>query len=91
MSTYTQGVCEDGAAILKDGQMMTIEEILVELRANPWIEITEDNLPDQIGHYLAKEGSTVYFAFYNSDGKWCWENSFIEPTKYMPIPGDNQC
>lgn len=25
---YTQGVCEDGAAILKDGVMMTIEEIL---------------------------------------------------------------
>lgn len=32
MSEYTQGVCEDGAAILKDGKPLTIEEILAELR-----------------------------------------------------------
>ena len=32
MSEYTQGACHDGAAILKDGQMMTIEEIIAELR-----------------------------------------------------------
>lgn len=31
---YSQGVCKDGAAILKDGQPMTIEEILAELRGN---------------------------------------------------------
>ena len=30
---YTQGVCEDGAAILKDGVLMTIEEILTELNS----------------------------------------------------------
>ncbi|WP_438454970.1 hypothetical protein [Vreelandella venusta] len=28
MSEYTQGVCHDGAAILKDGQPLTIEQIL---------------------------------------------------------------
>lgn len=33
MSEYTQAVCEDGAAILKDGQMMTIEEIIDHLRS----------------------------------------------------------
>ena len=32
MTEYTQGVCMDGAAILKDGEMMTIEEILDGLR-----------------------------------------------------------
>lgn len=32
MSEYTQGICQDGAAILKNGLMMTIEEILGELR-----------------------------------------------------------
>jgi len=32
MSEYTQGIYADGAAILKDGVMMTIEEILEELR-----------------------------------------------------------
>lgn len=32
MSEYTQGVCHDGAAILKDGQPLTIEQILEALR-----------------------------------------------------------
>lgn len=32
MSDYTQGVCHDGAAILKDGMPLTIEEILEVLR-----------------------------------------------------------
>lgn len=29
---YSQGVCEDGAAILCDGERMTIEDILAALR-----------------------------------------------------------
>lgn len=32
MSEYTQGVCHDGAAILKDGQSLTIEQILEALQ-----------------------------------------------------------
>lgn len=32
MSQYSQGVAADGAAILKDGLPMTIEEIVTELR-----------------------------------------------------------
>ena len=32
MHDYSQGICADGAAILKDGQPMTIEQILYELR-----------------------------------------------------------
>lgn len=32
MSEYTQGVCHDGAAILKDGQPLSIEQILEGLR-----------------------------------------------------------
>ena len=32
MTEYTQGVCEDGEAILKDGAIMTIEEVIAELR-----------------------------------------------------------
>jgi hypothetical protein len=34
---YTEGVCEDGAAILKDGRMMTISEVLDELNEYAWI------------------------------------------------------
>lgn len=32
MPEFSQGVCEDGAAILMDGQPLTIEEILERLR-----------------------------------------------------------
>jgi hypothetical protein len=32
MNDYSQGICENGAAILKDGLPMTIEQILIELR-----------------------------------------------------------
>jgi len=32
MREYSQGVCQDGAAILCDGAQMTIEEILARLR-----------------------------------------------------------
>lgn len=32
MSEYTQGVCHDGAAILKDGQPLTIEQVIEALR-----------------------------------------------------------
>lgn len=31
MPKYTEGICCDGAAILKDGEMITIEQILKEL------------------------------------------------------------
>ena len=29
---YTQGICHDGAAILANGEMLTIEQVLQELR-----------------------------------------------------------
>lgn len=32
---YSQGVCGDGAAILKDGERMTVEEILCALNTRP--------------------------------------------------------
>jgi hypothetical protein len=31
VSEFTQGVCDDGAAILKDGKQLTIEQILTGL------------------------------------------------------------
>ena len=31
---YTQGVCEDGAAILMDGQALTIDNLITLLNAN---------------------------------------------------------
>lgn len=32
MCEYSQGICEDGAAILCDGEMLTIEQIISRLR-----------------------------------------------------------
>lgn len=52
MSEFTQGVCADGAAILKDGVMLTVEEIIELLRQGDrlmgagepvaWVEEYED-------------------------------------------------
>lgn len=33
MREYSQGICQDGAAILCDGEQITIEEIIARLRA----------------------------------------------------------
>ncbi len=38
MAEYSQGVCQDGAAILKDGEPMAIEEILDQLREREALE-----------------------------------------------------
>ena len=38
MSEYSQGVCQDGTAILKNGDIMTIEEIIKELRNGSELE-----------------------------------------------------
>jgi hypothetical protein len=40
MPLYTEGTCADGAAILKDGEMITIEQVLKELN-----EATESTAP----------------------------------------------
>ncbi len=31
MAKYTEGICQDGAAILKDGEQITVDQILREL------------------------------------------------------------
>lgn len=36
--TYTEGVCEDGAAILKDGIMLTISQVLADLNDYAWLK-----------------------------------------------------
>ncbi len=52
MSEYTQGICADGAAILKDGVMMTIEEILEGLRCTQQPVVPEG--------YRVERGSGTY-------------------------------
>lgn len=52
MSEYTQGVCEDGAAILKDGQPVTIEQILVAFRTVDEIKDWDVNNKMKQGQFL---------------------------------------
>lgn len=43
-SEYSQGICEDGAAILRDGQPMTVEEILDALRDSEKLQAEVERL-----------------------------------------------
>lgn len=56
---YSQGICQDGAAILKDGVPMTIEEILGELRAQqgsvPEYLVAGDRLCHELESWMATE------------------------------------
>ncbi|UTD54965.1 hypothetical protein [Halomonas sp. MS1] len=47
MSEYTQGVCHDGAEILKDGQPLTIEQILEALREREVLIEDRARFPDR--------------------------------------------
>lgn len=42
METYTQGVCQDGAAILCDGKPLTIDEVIKRL--NELTQIKYDHI-----------------------------------------------
>lgn len=44
---YTQGICEDGAAILRDGQPMTVEEILDALRDSEQLKAEVERLSNR--------------------------------------------
>lgn len=60
---------------------------------DPWIKVT-DRLPDSIGSYLVfftedwnyPVVSRIGFAFFNSAQQWALDNSFVQPTHWMPLP-----
>jgi len=50
MCDYSQGVCQDGAAILCDGERLTIEQILFKLRESENIKnLYEYELNERMG------------------------------------------
>lgn len=70
MSDYTQGICRDGAAILKDGVPMTIDDIVTELselnkrrvassNASFYISCYMHNAPI-LSHYPVDEAVYIY-------------------------------
>lgn len=54
MSRYSQGICGDGAAILRDGQMMTVDEIVAALNQAELAKPAA--VPDTCRQKLKKEG-----------------------------------
>ncbi len=50
-----------------------------------WISV-KDKLPSVIGFCLGYNKNTIYWLFFNSDKKWCFKNSFITITHWMPLP-----
>ncbi|WP_020408976.1 hypothetical protein [Hahella ganghwensis] len=63
MAKYTQGICADGAAIVKDGKRMTIEEILGELNSQASTTIAGSMSEEtyfQVGVHLVESGEGYY-------------------------------
>lgn len=51
-----------------------------------WISI-EERLPDIIGSYLAWDGASLMWSFFNSCNQWCGDNEYYEnATHWMPLP-----
>ena len=51
-----------------------------------WISVNNCN-PKQISSVLGYGNGMIYFLFYNSNGKWCLDNDYIENiTHWMPLP-----
>lgn len=64
MSEYSQGICQDGAVILKDGKPLVLEEIVQLLRELDFLEYFHDMAGDAFGpadddvHYMIRKGYT---------------------------------
>lgn len=61
---YSQGIMGDGAAILKDGQPMTIEEIVAELRSNQKAVFDQA----QVNRMIPKGDSSLAGDFVDEEG-----------------------
>lgn len=56
---YSQGVCADGAAILKDGQMITVDEIVAELNRCAMFDKTELSIKSYDAGYEKGQAEAV--------------------------------
>ena len=59
MIKYTEGVCEDGAAILKNGKPMTISELLEDLNFYYDVAVTMTEHINGKAKYLRKENEST--------------------------------
>lgn len=84
MSQYSEGVCGDGAAILKDGQPMTVSQIIAELKGqkqqagagDAWQLITES--------LLAKQPEWLDGLLWISDGVRVWRGRYMWRQGHQP-------
>lgn len=69
MSEWTEGVCGDGAAILRDGEMVPISELLTILNANADLLAALEGVVADIAEYERVNN------LYPSPGKSeCWQS-----------------
>jgi len=58
----------------------------LEIAMDRWISV-KDRLPETIGSYIVKGSGKIAWAFYNSDGDWCYDNSrYTNLTHWQPLP-----
>ena len=76
MDKYSQGICHDGAAILKDGAMMTVDDVVAELNRIAELKKLNTELVDKGNHYivdnsrLAKENQRLRDAARDAVREW---------------------
>lgn len=70
---YTEGVCGDGAAILKDGVPMTIAEILADL--NKRVEPGPGTAEAFWAHFWSAKGRMARVIRLRSEAEWCRERA----------------
>lgn len=64
---YSQGICEDGAAILCDGKPITIEQILYRLRALEDLFCVIDGFPSPyMSRYPEEDAAEIYEGIHNA-------------------------
>ena len=88
---YTEGICQDGAAILEDGKIITIDRILELLNSNVWISV-DNRLPEKTDQFLVFVESDGYHGeymcveLYSPKYGWCEADSPNYITHWQPLP-----
>ncbi len=94
---WTEGVCGDGVAILRDGEMVPIVDVVARLNeseARQWQDIStapRDGTPiliwEDIGQFNAGYDDTRYsIGYWRPRGGWGNRNNYdVNPTHWMPL------
>lgn len=63
-----------------------LEHLIIRKSEMEWISV-DDREPRKASTILGFGNGMIYFLYYNSDGKYCLENEFVESiTHWVPLP-----